>query len=147
MKILFGEGDWQEIPNLQEMNFGIFECHSFEEIEENEEFQKWVYDETDEVCPPDGESRLDFSMRVKEGLRELIGLHRLKEWSHRHGGEDAVTVMVCHGGVISSMMRQMFPGAKSNMWDWIPEPGLGYIVDFRESEPESYTEIGIKKKE
>lgn len=141
MSILFGQGEWKEIHNLQEMNFGDFECHSFQEMEGNKDFQRWVYDETGEICPPDGESRNDFSLRVAEGLKELIGLHRLKEWSHRHGGEDAFTVMVCHGGVISAMMGQMFPEEKNTMWDWIPKPGLGYIVNFVEGDPNFYETI------
>ncbi|MDY2959493.1 MAG: histidine phosphatase family protein [Hornefia sp.] len=145
MEILFGSGEWTEIPNLQEMNFGDFECHSFEEVEKKQDFRRWVYDETENVRTPGGESRKEFVFRVKTGLKELIGLHRLKEWSHRHGGEDAVTVTVCHGGVISSIMQELFPDENHTMWDWIPEPGLGYVIDFKEGEVAGYSKIEVKK--
>lgn len=143
MDLLYERSECVEIEKLQEMNFGVFECRSFDDLKEDTEFQRWVYDERGNVCPPGGETRNDFSKRVKDGLKELIGLHRLKEWSHRHGGEDAVTVMVCHGGVISAIMQELFPEEKSGMWDWIPDPGLGYVVDFSAGEPAAYDRLKL----
>lgn len=141
MELLYEKDEYKEIDKLQEMDFGDFECRSFDELKEDVEFQRWMYDEQGNIRPPGGEARNDFAARVKEGLQELIGLHRLKEWSHRHGGEDAVTVMVCHGGVISAIMQEMFPEEKCGMWDWIPDPGLGYVIDFSEGKPFAYDEL------
>jgi len=87
---------------------------------------------------PDGESPLGFRHRVVRGLEELRGYHRLKELSHRHSGQDAVSIMVCHGGVISSCMSHLFPENTENFWQWIPDPGHGYTVYFEEGEPVRY---------
>lgn len=141
MELIYGEQDYKVIPNLAEMNFGIYECHTYDEMKEDPAFQHWIQDPTGDEAPEEGESRNGFQKRVSEGLHELINLHRLKMWSHRHGGEDAVTVMVCHGGVISAMMMEMFPQRNGNMWDWIPDPGFGYVVEIQEGEPVSYEEL------
>ena len=140
-KVIFGEREHRSIKKLQEMNFGEYECKTYEESKGNPEFDKWAWDETGKVALPGGESKIEFSARISEGLKELRGYHRLKEFSHRHSGKDAVSVIVCHGGVIGSMMYEMFPDEKENMWAWIPDPGFGYSVSFENSEPVSYERI------
>lgn len=57
-------------------------------------------------------------------------LHRLKELSCRHNGNDAVSLVVCHGGVIAAAMEHYFPGERENFWQWIPDPGHGYTISF-----------------
>lgn len=141
---IFGKKEHKQIKLLQEMNFGEYECKSYEESKGNPEFDKWSWDETGDVSLPGGESRNAFSARISEGLRELRGYHRLKELSHRHSGMDAVSAIVCHGGVIGSMMNEMFPEEKDNMWAWIPDPGFGYTVEFVNGDPVSYTKIEKK---
>ncbi len=146
LEVIYGDVEHDKIKELREMEFGSFECKSYEEMKEDPDFEKWVYDTTGEVRPPGGENRKEFTARVSKGLKKLLDRHRMKEWSHRHGGEDAVTVCVCHGGVISAMMHEMFPEVNNNMWDWIPDPGLGYIVEFAEGEPTMYESVtNIKK--
>ncbi|MST51244.1 aldo/keto reductase [Hornefia butyriciproducens] len=141
LRILYGEREYKVIPELQEMRFGEFECHTYDEMKGNWKFDRWILDETGDAEPPGGESRNEFRSRVSAGRKKLIGLHRLKMWSHRHGGQDAVTVTVCHGGVIAAMMMELFPDVNGNMWDWIPEPGFGYIVEIQEGEAVSYEKI------
>ncbi len=141
LNILYGDKDYIEVPEIKEMNFGDFECNSYEDIKENPDFDKWVWDKTGEVETKNGESRNQFSVRVWEGLKKVINLHRLKELSHRHSGKDAITVAVCHGGVISVMMEKMFPGEKKTMWDWIPDPGSGYIIDIKGGNPQTFQGI------
>ena len=146
LQILYGAEEDEAIPELAEMRFGDFECLTYEELKEDEDFLEWMLDETGKKGPRGAEPRNHFRERVHAGLQKLIGLHRIKEWSHRHGGEDACSCVVCHGGVISAMMQDMFPDVAANMFDWIPDPGLGYVVDMKEGEPVGYQEITEIKK-
>lgn len=145
-EILFGEHEHKTIRNLREMEFGEYECHSFEELKDDKMFSVWCHDETGEVVLTGGESRNGFSARISEGLKELIGYHRLKELSHRHSGMDCTSVMVCHGGVISAAMTEFFPEVKSNIWDWMVKPGFGYRVDFEKGEAVNFVELTEMKK-
>lgn len=139
--ILFGKRQRKVISALQEMNFGTYECHSYEELKDNPQFSAWCWDETGDAPLEGGETRNQFTQRISGGLKELIGYHRLKELSHRHNGLPAVSAVVCHGGVISSIMQELFPNEKGNLWDWMPDPGFGYLVEFEESSPVRYEKI------
>lgn len=142
--LIFGEKEHRTIEALQEMRFGEYECNSYEDLKEDPVFEAWCWDETGDAQLPGAETRNQFAKRISEGLKELRGYHRLKELSHRHSGMDAVSVIVCHGGVISASMQELFPEVKGNMWDWMPEPGFGYRVDFENGDPVSYEKIQRK---
>ena len=146
LEILFGKRERKVLENLREMEFGEYECKSFAELSGDPVFDRWCMDETGDTALTGGESRNHFRRRVREGVRELIGLHRLRELSVRHNGKDAVTVAVCHGGVISAAMEMLFPKARDNMWQWMPEPGAGFAVYFKDGGAVMYEEVsGIKK--
>ena len=145
-EILFGDKPHKAIGNLKEMGFGEYECKTYEELKEYEDFDKWAWDTTGDVKLPGAESKNEFAARIAEGIKELRGYHRLKELSHRHSGKDVVSVVVCHGGVIAAAMMQLFPEVNGNMWDWMPQPGYGYCVEFEEGEPTMYTKISDMKK-
>lgn len=145
-ELLFGKRPRKVIENLREMEFGEYECMTFDELKSLQAFMDWGYDETGDVALPGGESKNDFSARISKGLKELMGYHRLKELSHRHSGKDAVSVVVCHGGVISAVMNELFPDIKRNMWDWMVDPGFGYRIDFQQGEAKMYEKITDVKK-
>ncbi|MBQ1471160.1 histidine phosphatase family protein [Eubacterium sp. AB3007] len=130
LEILYGRHRSKALPLLNEMCFGEYECTRYEDMEGDPVFDAWINDMTGRTAPPGGESRQHFAARVSRGLAELKGLHQLKEWSHRHGGQSAYSVVVCHGGVIGTMMMELFPEKEGTLWDWIPDPGFGYTLDF-----------------
>ena len=140
-QILFGDREHKVIENLKEMGFGKYECCTYDEVKEYEDFDTWAWDTTGDVKLPGAESKNEFAARIAEGLKELRGYHALKELSHRHSGADSVSVVVCHGGVISAAMMLLFPEANGNMWDWMPNPGFGYCIEFENGEPAAYTKI------
>lgn len=145
--IIFGSRQHEVISDLREMEFGDYECSTYEELKEYEGFEQWINDATGDVkLPGGGESKNEFSARISKGLAELVGYHRLKELSHRHSGKEAMTVMVCHGGVISAIMSELFPERKASMWDWMPGPGFGYMIEMKEGEPVMYERITDIKK-
>lgn len=139
--LLFGEKPHQTIEELREMRFGEYECKTWEELQAYAEFDQWVRDTTGNVGLPGGETKNQFAARISAGLSHLIGLHRLKELSHRHSGKDAVSVVVCHGGVISAIMQELFPGERETMWDWMPNPGYGYQIELEQGEPVSHEAV------
>lgn len=142
--VIYGDVPHQALPMLKEMNFGAWEGMSFAEIEaadtHRDAFDEWVNTGSDETgfTFPGGDSINSFYARVREGIKDLLGRQRLKELSCRHNGKNAVSVVVCHGGVIAAAMEDFFPGEKENFWKWIPEPGHGYTVYFEEGKATRY---------
>lgn len=145
-EILFGDREHKVIENFKEMSFGKYECSTYDELKQYEDFDKWAWDTTGDVKLPGAESKNEFAARIAEGLKELRGYHALKELSHRYSGADSVSVVVCHGGVIAASMMLLFPQVNGNMWDWMPNPGFGYCIEFENGEPSMYTKITDMKK-
>ncbi len=145
-EIIFGNRPHKTIDNFKEMRFGEYECSTYDELKDYEDFDAWAWDTTGDVKLPGAESKNEFAARIAEGLKELRGYHALKELSHRHSGKDSVSVVVCHGGVISACMMMLFPEVNGNMWDWMPNPGFGYCIELENGEPSMYTKITDMKK-
>lgn len=123
LEILFGEQESVAVPHLNEMNFGVFEKHSYEELEDDKAFKEWVFDETGEISTPQGESRNHFKNRVIMGINEVFADHgeRVKAST-----DEISTVCVLHGGVIGTVLWNFFGDDPHTMWDFIPPPGSGY---------------------
>lgn len=142
LKVIYGNVPFKTIPLLREMNFGSWECKTFNELQKEPEYEEWINNKEGSFAfPGGGDSVISFNERIQKGLKELCGYQRLKELSHRHSGKDAVSIMVCHGGTIAAAMEGWFPGDRENFWQWIPATGRGFTVEFKESEPFSYKAI------
>lgn len=137
--IIFGEKEHSVIEELREMSFGDFEKHSYEELKSIPEYQNWITDKTGNSAPPNGESPNAFRERVAKGFEKLMGFHKLKEFSVRHAGKEAHSVVVCHGGVISVLMSQNFNEEDKNFFTWIPDPGHGYSIKIEDGKPIEYS--------
>ena len=112
LKILFGDVPFEVDPRFREVDFGIFEMQSYYEIKDTPEFQTWVTGDNEANVPPEGESGLQMKQRVLEAFSEIK--------------ED--TVLVCHGGVIASIMAHLFPEENKSRYDWQPKNGRGYCL-------------------
>ena len=141
LEAIYGTHKHSAIPKLQEINFGKAECMTYDELKVFDNFDKWAWDTTGNERIADAETANEFHDRIGEGLKELLEKHRKAEQAHEDDGQDAVTVVVCHGGVIACIMEKLFPAVCGSMWDWLPEPGFGYAVDFADGEPYMYTRI------
>ena len=82
-------------PRINEQNMGIFECHTFQEIQEKfpTAFDEWNAD-FNNFRPQDGESHLELYQRVKDFMVELI---------EKKKDTDRKILIVTHGGVMRSM--------------------------------------------
>lgn len=146
-RVIFGDREFEAVKDLREINFGICECKGFNDLKDDVIFQKWMYDEEGDFQIPKGESKNQFRERVHRGFDYVLARHNelveKKEAAKQRqeseaekgtdtGTDDITTVVVCHGGVIAEILHRLFPEEKESQWDWMPEPGCGYILDVEE---------------
>lgn len=113
LKILFGDVPYEEDPRFREVDFGIFEMHSYEHLKDTPEYQRWLTGDNEANVPPEGESGAEMKHRVLEAFSEVK--------------ED--TVIICHGGVIAAIMENIFHSEKKTRYDWQPRNGCGYLLE------------------
>ena len=112
LRILFGDVDYEVDSRFREVDFGIFEMRSYQELKDTPEFQRWLEGDNEANVPPEGESGQQMKRRVLEAFSEIR--------------ED--TVLVAHGGVIAAIMEYLFPEGNRSRYDWQPRNGKGYCL-------------------
>ena len=112
LKMLFGDVPYEVEPRFREVDFGIFEMHSYDQLKDTEEYQAWLAGDNEINVPPKGESGEQMKARVLEALSEIK--------------DD--TCIITHGGVIASIMEYLFPNEGKNRYQWQPKPGRGYAI-------------------
>ncbi|MBP3873243.1 MAG: histidine phosphatase family protein [Lachnospiraceae bacterium] len=100
------------VPKFQEMDFGIFEGRSADEMEDDSQYRSWV-DSMCEAPVPGGESRAQFTERVA-GCFEIIAKEELDKGQKR-------LIIVAHGGVQMAVMDRFGPKDRP-YWAWQTEP-------------------------
>ena len=113
LRILFGDVPYEVDPRFREVDFGIFEMHSYEELKDTPEYQAWLAGDNEINVPPKGESGVQMKARALEAFSEIK--------------ED--TCVITHGGVIASIMEYLFPNEGKNRYEWQPKLGSGYVLD------------------
>ena len=112
LQILFGNVPYEVESRFREVDFGIFEMHSYEELKDTEKYQAWLTGDNETNVPPNGESGRQMKMRVLTALFEIC--------------EDSC--VITHGGVIAAIMEYLFPNEDKNRYEWQPAPGCGYRI-------------------
>lgn len=128
LELIYGEKPHKVLKDFMEINFGHFEMMSYEDLKERDDYQVWITGDMTKDGPPEGESTGEFYERVKTGFNEFLKQHQLKVLSMRHKEEEALSVIICHGGTISVILETLYPGEKENFYQWIPDPGHGYVL-------------------
>ena len=113
---IYGQIPHGILPAFREIDFGTFECHTYEELKEEPSYQAWLLD-FETAAPPEGESFASMKERV---LSELSALCKR--------GEDAL--VVTHGGPIAAIMLTLFPEEGKNFYEWNPRHGEGFLIGF-----------------
>ena len=129
LDIIYGEQPHEIIEALRELDFGEFEMRTYEQLNSIPEYQRWITAEDTETAPPGGESISSFTKRIRSGFDELKARNELYMLKLRNHGKEAMTICICHGGVISGIMDYIWPGEHKNFFEWIPDPGHGYVLD------------------
>ena len=104
------------IEDLREINFGIFEMKSYDELKDTPVYQAWLAGDWFQNVPPGGESFEECQARMLRGLDTLLS--RAQD-----------TICVCHGGTILTVMAELFPEEEKDGYAWQPKPGFGYEID------------------
>jgi len=112
LRILFGDVPFEVDSRFREVDFGIFEMHSYGQLKDTPEYQVWLTGDNESNVPPEGESGMQMKARVLQAYSEIR--------------ED--TCIITHGGVIAAVMEQLFPEEKKNRYEWQPRPGCGYVI-------------------
>jgi len=115
--IIYGNTRRKVIPLLAEMHVGEFEMKSYDELKDRDDYEAWITDETGATACPGGESLNEFNRRVVDGYNRVVS----------ETVENASAIVVCHGGVIASIMAHLHPDTQ-NFYEWLPEPGRGYTI-------------------
>ena len=121
LQLLFGKREFEVILGFREIDFGIFEMHSYEELKERKDYQQWLDEDPEKTAPPQGESGEEMRSRVMRTFLEIV-----------NQGKDAV--IVSHGGVIATIMADLFASEQKDRYQWQPSPGGGYLLEIQEKE-------------
>ncbi len=116
LQILFGTVPHQSDSRFRELNFGVFEMKSYEQLKNDIAYLRWISGDNDANLPPDGESGRQMRRRVCEALHDIQST-------------DQNTVLIVHGGTIAVIMGSLFPHEERNRYTWQPTPGHGYRIE------------------
>lgn len=117
-EIIYPNNEPIVVDELSEINFGLWEGKTAEELKNDETFNKWLSGDSS-VKPPQGESSADFTRRVCLMFQKIVD--GLISTGHTEA------VVVTHGGVIMTLMAVYgLPQAKP--FEWACDSGCGYSI-------------------
>ncbi|MCM3566960.1 histidine phosphatase family protein [Neobacillus mesonae] len=119
-KCLFPQAAPVCLHELREMNFGVWEGKTYEDLKEDGHYQKWL-SAPFSICPPKGESFQQFSVRVEAGWEKLKDEIFSKNISR--------CAVITHGGVIRYLLTKYAPEPKE-FWTWQVPHHLGLELIF-----------------
>jgi broad specificity phosphatase PhoE len=131
---MYGEIEHRTEPRLREINLGIFEMKTVDEVMATEYGNAWLSGQIEEPDFEGGDSHEGFMSRINHGLWNLA---RLAE----DEGQDTI-IAVVHGAVITYIMNKAFPGIHRNLWRWCPNPGKGYKLITENGKALSWEPVG-----
>jgi alpha-ribazole phosphatase len=130
LRAIFGDVPHGTLPGFREINFGIFEMKSYDELKDRADYQAWLAGDWYRNVPPGGESFAQAEARAVAALRKLQALP-----------EDAC--VVAHGGTAVAVMGYLFPEEGKNQYEWVPQPGGGYDINLKNHEYRVFSPVKI----
>ncbi len=105
-QVVFAGRDIRILPSLREINFGIFEGLTFEEVDQKypQLCRAW-FDNPLGTPIPQGESFSDFCQRVRGGVASVLSGHKQES-----------VVMVSHGGPLRVILSDAMGRKVEDMW-------------------------------
>ena len=101
-------------PGLKEMNFGVWEGYTFEEVKSKfgygEYFHSWPENIDIKAIIPQGESIIKLNERAMKALNEILDKHKTKE-------NDESIAIVCHGGTIRVILSNALNIDLDKIWN------------------------------
>lgn len=117
--ILFPAADKIPVPDLREMDFGVFEGRGWWEMESDAAYRAWVDSGCEGQCPG-GENRDQFSRRVWHAFSSLLE-------STRACGEREL-VIIAHGGTQMAILSR-WGRPKRDYFSWQTKCGAGFLLE------------------
>ena len=118
-EILFPNAEKRMIPDLREMDFGVFDGRTADEMADDADYRAWVDGDCTAQCPG-GESRAAFCERSCAAFEKLL---------ERSSGDFAI---VAHGGTLRAVMER-YALPEKDYFDWMSGNGGGYRLEFDEA--------------
>lgn len=103
---------------LREMDFGVFEGRSPEDMADDMQYRKWVDSGCMEPCP-NGEKMEDFSLRICNEFEKIVQ-ELIQE-------KENTAFLVAHGGSLMSIMNK-FAVSDKHFSKWYAENGSGWLI-------------------
>lgn len=127
--MIYPENPAAVVDELKEYDFGDFEGLNGADLDDNEEYHKWISGKT--AAPPNGEANRDFTVRVCVGFRRVV-----EDMLHEGITNAAV---ITHGGVIMTLFDACALPRKQK-FEWMCDSGRGFTVRIT---PSLYHSSGI----
>ena len=108
-----------QVANLREMNFGVFEGRSADDMEHDPAYRAWVEGFCEDRCPG-GECRAELSERVAAGMHEVV------RDAMAEGRRTAI--VVAHGGTIMAAMDALADDERG-YFEWQVGNCQGYCAE------------------
>jgi phosphoserine phosphatase len=123
-KIALGTRKMTRVKGLREINFGVLEGLSHDEIMEKYPipYTKWLKDPFKKHSIPGMESMPAFTKRIAKAIKEIIASNRGK-----------TIAVFCHGGTISVFFTGILK--KREFWRFVPKSTSVSIVEYRNNKP------------
>jgi broad specificity phosphatase PhoE len=117
-RISFGSDDVETVPELREMNFGIFEGMNYPEIMKKypKNYNQWI-NNSFKTRVPKGESFSGLKKRALKAFRKIV-----------KSNENKVFMVVTHAGPIRIILGEVLK--IKNIWDLAPKSGGVSILEF-----------------
>ncbi len=122
LEALFGPVEHGVLPDLREIDYGEFELQSRQQLDAREEYRQWLEGDTARERFPGGESGEDLANRVRPAFDRVVA-----------DGRD--TLIVTHGGVIATIMTDLYPDSAAGRYEWQGEPGRGWALTVEKGKP------------
>jgi alpha-ribazole phosphatase len=119
-RLLYPDAEIVPIAGLSEMNFGVFEGRTADEMEGDEAYRDWV----DALCMtscPGGENIASFTQRCVQSFLQVLAD------AEEIGAKELVFVV--HGGTIMAILSQLAMPAKPH-FDWRAGFCRGYLLEY-----------------
>ena len=127
--ILFPCAEQICIPDLREMNFGVFEGRTYKEMENDARYREWV----DGMCLgrcPGGESRASFSERVCNAFLDVLSQERERQ---QRGSAENDLFIVSHGGTQMAILERWGRPVR-DYYSWQSPCGSGWLLELKVNE-------------
>lgn len=138
--ILFPFAEQVCIPDLWEMNFGVFEGRTYREMENDARYREWV----DGMCLgrcPGGESRASFSERVCNAFLDI--LIKEKERQQNNAPENDLFI-VSHGGTQMAILERWGRPTR-DYYSWQSPCGSGWLLTLQENKSANASDGKIQR--